>query len=134
VQCHRPVETIMASMCSLAEATTEGWSNKYVGATIGADSLDTWSRGLERFKAERAKHDPAHFYDVDYVDFVADPIGTVEAIYSYFGIELTEPASKAMEKMHAESKKGPRAPKHSYSLEDYGLTAEAVKERFAGLT
>jgi hypothetical protein len=134
VQCHRPVETIMASMCSLAEATTKGWSNKYVGATIGADSLDTWSRGLERFKAERAKHDPAHFYDVDYFDFVADPIGTVEDIYSYFGIELTERASAAMQEMHAESKKGPRAPKHTYSLEDYGLTAEAVKERFAALT
>jgi hypothetical protein len=89
---------------------------------------------LERFKAERAKHDPAHFYDVDYFDFVADPIGTVEDIYSYFGIELTEPASRAMQEMHAESKKGPRAPKHTYSLEDYGLTAQAVKERFAGLT
>ena len=134
VQCHRPVETIMGSMCSLAEATTKGWSNAYVGATIGADSLDTWSRGLERFKAERAKHDPVHFYDVDYFDFVADPIGTVEDIYSYFGIELTEPASRAMQEMHAESKKGPRAPKHTYSLEDYGLTAQAVKERFAGLT
>lgn len=134
VQCHRPVETIMGSMCSLAEATTEGWSQAYVGATIGADSLDTWSRGLQRFKAERAKHDPAHFYDVDYFDFVADPIGTVEDIYSYFEMELTEAASTAMQQMHAESKKGPRAPKHSYSLEDYGLTAEAVKERFAGLT
>ena len=134
VQCHRPAETIMGSMCSLAEAATEGWSNAYVGATIGADSLDTWSRGLERFNTERAKHDPAQFCDVDYVDFVADPIGTVEGVYRYFGIELTEPASRAMQQMHAESKKGPRAPKHRYSLEDYGLTAEAVKERFAGLT
>ena len=32
-----------------------------------------------------------------------------------------------------ESQKGPRAPKHTYSLEDYGLTAEQVKDRFAGL-
>jgi hypothetical protein len=134
VQCHRPAETIMGSMCSLAEAATEGWSNAYVGATIGGDSLDTWSRGLERFNSERAKHDPAQFCDVDYVDFVADPIGTVEGIYRHFGIELTEPASRAMHQMHADSKKGPRAPKHRYSLEDYGLTAEAVKERFAGLT
>ena len=131
VQCHRPAETIMASMCSLAEAATEGWSNAYVGATIGADSLDTWSRGLERFNTVRAQHDSAQFYDVNYTDFVADPIGTVEQIYEHFGIELTEPALKAMREIHAESKKGPRAPKHTYSLEDYGLTAEAVKERFA---
>ena len=81
VQCHRPAETLMASMCSLAEHTAEGWSTAYVGATIGADSLDTWARGLERFNAVRAQHDPAQFYDVDYMDFVADPIRPVEAIY-----------------------------------------------------
>jgi hypothetical protein len=134
VQCHRPAETLMASMCSLAEAATAGCSNAYVGATIGADSLDTWARGLERFNAVRAKHNPAQFYDVDYADFVADPIGTVRAIYKYFDLSLTEPALHAMHEIHAASKKGPRAPKHSYSLEDYGLTAEQVKARFAGLT
>jgi hypothetical protein len=134
VQCHRPAETLMASMCSLAEHATEGWSTAYVGATIGADSLDTWARGLERFNAVRAHHDPAQFYDVDYKDFVTDPIGTAEAIYRYFGIELTEPASHAMQQMHAESQRGPRAPKHTYRLEDYGLTVEQVRERFAGLT
>ena len=134
VQCHRPPETLMASMCSLAEAATEGWSNAYVGATIGADSLDTWARGLERFNAARAKHSPAQFYDVDYADFVADPIGTVEGIYKYFRMLLTEPALQAMHDIHEDSKKGPRAPKHRYSLEDYGLTVEAVKARFEGLT
>jgi hypothetical protein len=133
VQCHRPAETLMASMCSLAEAATEGWSTKYVGATVGADSLDTWARGLERFNAVRTRHDPAQFYDVDYKDFVADPIGTVEGIYKYFGLSLTDSALQAMQEIHAESKKGPRAPKHTYSLADYGLTAEAVRARFAGL-
>ena len=133
VQCHRPAETLMGSMCSLAEHATEGWSNTYVGATIGADSLDTWARGLERFNAVRAEHDPAQFYDVGYADFVADPIGTVEAIYAHFGLPLTEPALRAMYDIHAESKKGPRAPKHTYSLADYGLTVEQVRARFAGL-
>jgi hypothetical protein len=133
VQTHRPVETIMASMCSLAEHTTEGWSNTYVGAQIGSDSMETWSRGLERFDAARAKYNPDQFYDVDYVDFIADPIGTVEGIYRHFGLQLTNDARQAMKNIHAESKTGPRAPKHAYSLADYGLTAESVKERFAGL-
>jgi hypothetical protein len=38
-----------------------------------------------------------------------------------------------MEHSHEQSKHGPRAPKHTYSLADYGLTDEQVKERFAGL-
>ncbi|KAA8969480.1 sulfotransferase [Mycobacterium sp.] len=133
VQTHRPVETIMASMCSLAHNTTAGWSNTFVGAQIGADAMETWSRGLDRFNTARAKYNPDQFYDVDYDDFIADPIGTVAGIYRHLGVPLTDEARMAMEVSHAKSQTGPRAPKHIYSLADYGLTAEAVKERFAGL-
>ncbi|MGW0159704.1 sulfotransferase family protein [Mycobacterium sp. NPDC003323] len=133
VQCHRPVETIMASMCSLAQHTTEGWSNTFRGEVIGADSMETWSRGLELFNAERAEHDPAQFCDVDYFEFVKDPVGAVEGIYRTFGIDFTDEARQAITDSHEESKKGPRAPKHSYSLSDYGLTDEQVKQRFKGL-
>jgi hypothetical protein len=130
VQTHRPVETIMASMCSLAQHTAEGWSNTFVGAQIGSDAMETWSRGLDRFNAARAKYDPDQFYDVDYVDFIADPIGTVADVYRHFGMKLTAETRQAMKDIHAESKTGPRAPQHTYSLADYGLTAESVKARF----
>ncbi|MCW2513879.1 MAG: sulfotransferase [Mycobacterium sp.] len=133
VQCHRPAETIMASMCSLAQHTTEGWSNVFSGDVIGQDSLETWSRGLELFNAERAKHDSAQFYDLDYFEFIKDPISVVEKVYQQFGIDFTDAAREAMVASHAESQKGPRAPKHTYSLADYGLTDEQVKERFTGL-
>ncbi|MDT5399060.1 MAG: hypothetical protein QOK33_2291, partial [Mycobacterium sp.] len=133
VQCHRPAETIMASMCSLAQHTTEGWSNSFTGEVIGQDSLETWSRGLKLFDAERAKHDPAQFYDLDYFELIKDPISVVEQIYRQFDIALTDAARESMETMHAESQQGPRAPKHTYSLADYGLTPELVKERFKGL-
>jgi hypothetical protein len=133
IQTHRPVETIMASMCSLAQHTAEGWSTTFDGAQIGADAMETWSRGLERFNTARAKYDPAQFYDVDYKNLIADPIGTVADVYRHFGLTVTDEARKAMADVHAESQTGARAPKHTYSLADYGLTVETVKERFAGL-
>lgn len=133
VQCHRPPETIMASMCSLAHHTTAGWSNSFVGAQIGEDALETWSRGLKRFNDVRADHDPAQFCDVDYFDFIKDPVASVEGIYRHFGLDLTDAAREAITKSHAQSQEGPRAPKHTYSLADYGLTDEQVKERFKGL-
>ena len=133
IQCHRPAETIMASMCSLAQHTADGWSNTFVGPTIGADALDTWGRGLERFNAVRSTANPAQFCDVDYFELIRDPIGTVENIYSHFGIEMTEDARAAIEATDEESKQGPRAPKHTYSLADYGLTEAQVKDRFRGL-
>ncbi|SBS77243.1 conserved hypothetical protein [uncultured Mycobacterium sp.] len=133
LQCHRPAETIMASMCSLAQHTTEGWSNTFTGEVIGADSLETWSRGLEQFNTARAKQNPAQFYDVDYFQLIKEPIRTVENIYAHFGIEMTDEARAAIQRTDEESKQGPRAPKHTYSLADYGLTEEQVKERFKGL-
>jgi hypothetical protein len=133
VQCHRPVETIMASMCSLSQHTTAGWSNTFTGDVIGADSMETWSRGLELFTTERAKHDPAQFYDLDYFALIKDPVSAVEDIYRSFGIEFGDSARQAVQHTHEESKKGPRAPKHTYALEDYGLTTDQVNERFAGL-
>lgn len=104
-----------------------------MGAQIGAAAMDTWSRGLERFNAARAKYDSAQFYDVDYHDLIADPLGTVADIYRHFGLTLSDEARQAMTTVHAESQSGARAPKHSYSLADYGLTVEMVKERFPGL-
>lgn len=133
IQCHRPAETIMASMCSLAQHTTAGWSHRFVGEQIGRDALETWSRGLERFNTVRAQQNPKQFYDVDYFDFTADPIGTMQDIYRHFDLTLTDEALTAMREHHDASKRGPRAPKHSYALADYGLTAEQVRERFAGL-
>src|ERR1700739_2783867 len=49
IQTHRPVDTIMASMCSLAQHTADGWSTTFAGAQIGSDAMETCSRGLERF-------------------------------------------------------------------------------------
>lgn len=123
----------MASMCSLAQHTTAGWSNTFEGKVIGDDALETWSRGLRLFNAERAKHDPAQFYDLDYSALVADPVAAVADIYRHFGIEMTDDARAAIADTDEQSKQGPRAPKHTYSLADYGLTAEQVRERFAGL-
>jgi hypothetical protein len=123
----------MASMCSLAQHTAEGWSNSFVGATIGADSLETWSRGLERFNAVRARQNPAQFCDVDYFELIKEPLRTVENIYTKFGIEMTDAARSAIAQTDDESKQGPRAPKHTYSLADYGLTEDQVTERFRGL-
>jgi len=133
VQCHRPPETIMASMCSLAHHTTTGWSNTFVGTQIGQDAMETWSRGLKRFNDVRADLDQAQFCDVDYFDFVKDPVASVEGIYRHFGIDLTDDARQAIAASHAGSQEGPRAPKHTYSLADYGLTDDEVKERFKGL-
>jgi Sulfotransferase family len=104
---------------------------------IGQDQLSLWASGLERFAAERARHDAARFYDVAYDDFVADPFGAVEAACGYFGLPLSGAAADAMRSLIRADAPGPGSdgprPAHRYALSDFGLTGAEVDERFAGL-
>ena len=134
VQTHRPMRTTLASSCSLSMLATRGYSERFVGATIGRDQLDLLGRGADLTLAGRARHDPSHFYDVNYRDLVADPVGTVEAIYRHFDLPWTPSVRAAVEAEDVASRSGHRAPSHKYTLDDFGVTADEVDERFAEYT
>ena len=130
IQTHRAPRTAIASVCSLAAQASAGWSSAFTGEAIGRGQLELWARGLERFTAERARHDPAQFFDVGYAEFVADPVRTVEAVYAHFGLALTGPARAAMLALAAQSAPAGVGPAHRYALSDFGLTDGEVDERF----
>ena len=70
--------------------------------------------------------------DVRYADLVDDPMAVVRAIYARLGWPLGTSAAEAMEHwlaLQAEQRR--HEPRHEYSLEDYGLTPDAVDEAFA---
>jgi hypothetical protein len=132
IQTHRAPRAAIASVCSLAAQASDGWSQTFTGPVIGRDQLELWASGLERFLAERARHHAARFYDVRYEDFVADPFGTAEAVYGYFGLPLSGAAADAMRSL-AEAPAAGGGPGHRYSLADFGLTGTEVDERFAAI-
>ena len=70
------------------------------------------------------------FVDVDYREFVSDPVATTKGIYESFGLEWTPGVDEAVTKLDAESRQGGRRPKHSYDLADYGLTEDEVRAAF----
>jgi hypothetical protein len=131
IQTHRAPRTAVASVCSLAAQASAGWSTTFRGEVIGRDQLETWAYGLDRFTEVRARHDPAQFYDIEYDDFVAKPLGTVAAVYQHFGLTLSGRATEAMRAL-CEQSPGTAGSGHRYALSDFGLTAEQVDERFAG--
>ena len=125
VQTHRAPEVAIASVCSLAAQATAGWSDTFAGEVIGRDQLELWASGVERFGAERARHDATRFFDVSYGDLVTDPVGTAEAVYAHFGLPFGGAAADAMRALGT----GSRAPgAHRYTLDEFGLTQEQVAE------
>jgi len=131
IQTHRAPRTAIASVCSLAAQASAGWSSTFRERVIGRDQLETWAYGLDRFTQARARHDPAQFYDIEYDDFVATPLGAVAAVYQHFGLTLSGRAEAAMRAL-CEQSPGAAGPGHRYALSDFGLTGEQVDERFAG--
>ena len=130
IQTHRAPETIIASACSLAEHATRGWSDTFTGATLGRAQLELWSRGLREFTESRARHDPARFLDIDFADLRRDPMGTVERVYAALGTPMSDAARAGVIALDTESATGARAPRHTYSLADYGLDEAEVSRVF----
>lgn len=131
VRTFRDPLTSMASTFSLAEQGGHGMSRAFDRPTIGRTQLDLWARGNANFNQARLRHDPAQFIDVDYRDFVADAVGTVEEIYSQFSMPFTDVVRAAVEESHRASLADHRRPSHRYSLEEFGVTAADVETKFA---
>ncbi|HLN75750.1 MAG TPA: sulfotransferase [Nocardioidaceae bacterium] len=130
VQTHRDPRVAIASACSLSAEATRGWSTVFQGEVIGRTQLDMLARASERFAEERARYDPAQFVDVEYDDFVADPVAIVHGIYSAFDLPWGSDVEERVGAIDEESRSGVRRPAHRYSLEDYGLTEDEVLARF----
>lgn len=132
VHMRRSPREAIASVASVIQFYQGHTSPQQNGAALGRFQLDMLARDVGAFQHSRAGHDPGQFIDVDYTDFVADPVGTVEGIYRRFSLPWNEHVQLALEAEHRVSTSGERAPRHSYSLDDFGLTPEQVDERFAG--
>jgi hypothetical protein len=68
--------------------------------------------------------------DVWYKDTVADPLSSVQKVYNFIGMELTEAAQLAMEQ-HQEANRRDSRPAHEYTLAQFGLTEAGLKAQFA---
>ena len=131
VYTHRDPVVCMASSCSLSAETTVGQSDTFIGGVIGHTQLDLWSRAYHSFLDARSAYNSDQFVDVDYREFVADPVGTTKGVYDAFAMPWTNEAESAVTAIDSESRKGGKAPAHRYSLKDYGLSETQVREAFA---
>jgi hypothetical protein len=132
VQCHRDPRTIVASSSSLSAHATRDQSEVFLGPVIGRDQLDLWARGAQLCTEARERHDAAHFLDVRYDDFVADPIGVVQRVYDRLEVPLADEAQAAMTSVHEQTRASGARPSHTYSLADFGLTEADVDAAFDG--
>jgi hypothetical protein len=130
VQTHRDPLRIVASLASLLATLRRLASDETSIAQGGAEFADYLLDGLDRSVTVREQGlVPAErIVDVQFKDFLAEPLATVRTIYDRLGLELTAEAEGRMRAFlvaNPQDKHG----LHRYTLADTGLDAGALRER-----
>ena len=125
---HRDPLLCTASICSMTYAISNG-ALQISKQELGPVVFDFYATSLERGLAVRDRSNAARFVDVTHDDFVTDPLGVARRIYDHFGLPLSKPAEAAM-RAHVRDNPQGKHGRHAYALEEWGLEAGAVRERF----
>jgi hypothetical protein len=131
INTHRSPVDVVASHSSLHWHLWEQSLGVYPKAEVGPQTDDMLERWLRRFVDWRAAHPERNdqIADVVYADLVADPIGTVEAIYRRFGLTVSPIMATGMRDYLARNRQD-KFGSHRYAPEDFGLDRQSLVERY----
>jgi hypothetical protein len=93
VRTHRPVASAVPSLANLIALYRRMFSRNVSKVRIGQLALEVFRLGGQRLIEMHERLRPEQAIDIDYVRFVADPVGTVMAVFERLGLE----ASRAVE-------------------------------------
>jgi hypothetical protein len=127
---HRDPTVLCASACGLISTLTGTFSDADHTAYIAEHWTQMLAESVDRIEAFRLAHPEHEIIDVHYADLVGDPLRTIETIYAACDRELDDRARKAVAACVSANPKG-RFGTHGYRLEDFGLQADALRDRFA---
>jgi Sulfotransferase family len=131
VMTHRDPAEVVGSACSLIKYVRAIYSDQVDLKGIGETFIDTFEIMIDRADAFKDEHGAEAIHDVQYADTVRDPLGTVRGIYQHFGMDFT-PAIGAAMQTHLDANPKGKHGTHSYDLAEFGLSKEAVRDRFKG--
>jgi hypothetical protein len=107
------------------------WEDDIDREDIAKRQLELWASGAERAIECRRDHDSSQFFDLYFGEFMADPIGSVKRIYSYFQQELSEEGERRLLDWQARNPQHKHG-EHQYSKEEIGVSSKQILDRFAG--
>ena len=96
----------------------------------GRDMLHFIQRHIDRIMEFDAGPHCGRVVHVDYYALIADPVGQMRRIHAGLGIDTPDDVAGSVGDWHAANPKNARG-RNEYSLAEYGLDVDAVREQFA---
>jgi hypothetical protein len=126
VQPHRDPTTVIASISQLIRGLRSPNYDQQDLKALGQEMLHLWHDGAVCLMRYREQHPDLPIHDMRYKDLIADPVATVRKAYEQFGWEFTDQSAKGILGWLAENPSDKHG-KHSYTLDDFGLTLDDVR-------
>jgi hypothetical protein len=124
---HRDIAKALASHCSLSAKMGSKLRRSLDVNELGRFWLEYAKIGLDRAMAARENIPESQIYDVRLRDMMANPMTVLQDIYSHFDLEFNEEIAGLLEARISE-KPTSQEGEHEYSIEEFGLTNEQVRE------
>lgn len=133
IQPHRDPTQVVASISQLMYVIRSPAYDEPGKEKIGQEFLNLWSDGIEAMMDYRAKTPDLPIHDMRFKDLLTDPVDTIRKAYAQFGRELSDEGAQSVLRWLDENPADKHG-KRSYSLEEFGLDEETVRNRFARYT
>ncbi len=127
---HRDPTKVLASVCSLIHYTRSWSSDRDDAAELGAEELDRWALAVERAMEFRDRVGDDRFADVSFADLQTDPLGALDRALGRIGFDFPEGSRTAVAQWAGTHEPGSHGT-HTYTLDEFGLDAGRILERFA---
>ncbi|MBT8766037.1 sulfotransferase family protein [Metapseudomonas boanensis] len=117
---HRDPAKTIPSLASFIHTLWQIYSDQADPAQVGEQWSQRMARALRHSMAVREDMPAGAFLDVHFEDTVSQPLGVVERIYRFAGLELTPPVREAMADWLSRNSREKRAA-HHYDPASFGL-------------
>jgi sulfotransferase family protein len=130
VMTHRdPVKAIPSAVSFITTLYPPGAHAAHDMHELGPHYAEHLRVGLELEIDGRRRIGPDRVLDVHHRAYVADPMGLLERVYEFVGLELDATTRRAMEQWHATHHSGAHGT-HQYRVEDFGLSEAQLRSDF----
>lgn len=124
---HRDPLSVLPSVAKLTELLRAPFTRKLDRLQIGQQVSERWVEGAGLIASDAETRE--QIFHVHYRSLIANPLGTVTALYEHFGLQFDASASAPIEEFIRNTPRGGYGV-NRYDFEDSGLDAVRLQEQF----
>ncbi|MBL7497643.1 sulfotransferase [Frankia sp. CNm7] len=126
VMTHRDPAKVVPSYASIVSAILPPSAGERDHRRLGEEICEHLRAGMENAIAARARLGEDRFLDVHHRELVADPMGTIQRVYAFLGLELLPSVQRALADWQRANRSGAHGA-HRYTAEQFGLTTARIR-------